>query len=65
MSLRKSINEKCKECIYDPHSGYGTWREQVEACTSFKCPLFAVRPCSRKGSKSAQGPAIASSQEIH
>ena len=46
-SLRGSINAKCKECIYDHHAG-GTWREQVTACTSYACPLFAVRPLARK-----------------
>ena len=47
MSLRKAINDKCKECIYDesPGSG-GTWRQQVEACTSYSCPLYPVRPVS-------------------
>lgn len=43
-SLRGAINAKCRECIYDPQSGTGTWREQVTACTSYSCPLFAVRP---------------------
>lgn len=45
MSLRQAINQKCRECIYDdsPGSG-GTWRQQVEACTSQSCPLYAVRP---------------------
>ena len=47
-SLRKSINDKCKECIFDPRGGNGKWKEQVEACTSFKCPLFKVRPRSHK-----------------
>jgi hypothetical protein len=46
MSLRAAINAKCKECIYDPISGRGTWRQQVEACTSRTCPLFPVRPKS-------------------
>lgn len=45
-SLRKAINDKCKECIYDPGSGQGTWRQQVEACTSYSCPLYPVRPKS-------------------
>jgi hypothetical protein len=40
MSLRKAINAKCKECIYDPIGGNGTWRQQVEQCTSFNCPLY-------------------------
>ena len=42
-SLRKAINAKCKECIYDPYAK-GTWRMQVELCTSLNCPLFKVRP---------------------
>jgi hypothetical protein len=46
MSLRKAINDKCIECIYDPIGGPGTWRQQVEACTSKCCPLFPVRPLS-------------------
>jgi hypothetical protein len=45
-SMRKAINDKCKECIYDVVSGPGTWRQQVEACTSRSCPLYAVRPIS-------------------
>jgi hypothetical protein len=41
--LRARIDAKCCECIYDPHSG-GTWRKQVENCTSRACPLYEVRP---------------------
>ena len=49
MSLRKAINDKCKECLYDPHAdGLGPWRMQVEACTSPSCPLFDVRPRARR-----------------
>lgn len=49
-SLRKAINDKCKECIYDPGvKGNGTWRQQVEACTGFSCPLWPVRPLAKKG----------------
>lgn len=43
-SLRGAINAKCRECIYDPEAGRGTWRQQVAACTSTRCPLFPVRP---------------------
>ena len=43
MSLRKAVNDKCKECIYDPRS-LGTWRKQVEDCTSRLCPLYHERP---------------------
>ena len=43
--LRASINAKCKDCIYD-NLGEGNWRQQVSACTSEDCPLYAVRPIS-------------------
>lgn len=44
MSRTKAINAKCKDCIYDPAVG-GTWREQVELCTSEKtCALWPYRP---------------------
>ena len=44
MSLRKAINAKCKECIYDPVGATGSWRQQVGDCTSYFCPLFEARP---------------------
>ena len=43
-SLRGAINAKCRDCIYDPKSGMGTWRQQVAACTVYACPLWQVRP---------------------
>ena len=50
-SMRGAINAMCKTCIYDPKAaGCGTWRQQVEACTSPNCPLFPLRPTS-KGEK--------------
>lgn len=45
-SLRAAVNAKCRSCIYDPGSGNGTWREQVEACSSSNCPLHPCRPIS-------------------
>jgi hypothetical protein len=46
VSLRKAINEKCKDCIYD-NLDTGTWRQQVERCTCVtSCPLWPVRPKS-------------------
>jgi hypothetical protein len=42
-SLKKCIEAKCKDCTYDQEAP-GTWREQVEACTVQKCPLWSVRP---------------------
>lgn len=49
LSLRKAINAKCRDCIYDPQ-GVGNWRQQVTGCSSPACPLFLVRPLS-KGAK--------------
>lgn len=46
-SLRNCINAKCKECIFDPYSD-GTWRQQIEQCSSPNCPLYDVRPRSQK-----------------
>jgi len=43
-SLRKSIDAKCKDCIYDSEAGTGGWRQQVDACTSYTCPLYPIRP---------------------
>lgn len=43
-SYKQAVERKCKECIYDPIGGNGTWRKQVENCTSYSCPLYEVRP---------------------
>jgi hypothetical protein len=45
MSLRRVINEKCKDCIYDAASS-GTWRQQVALCSVKSCTLYDVRPKS-------------------
>lgn len=45
MSLRRAINDKCKDCIYDPASN-GTWRQQVSLCCVKSCPLWGLRPKS-------------------
>ena len=42
-SLRKALNEMCKDCTYDEYDK-GTWRQQVAACTIKICPLHSVRP---------------------
>ena len=44
--LVKAIDKMCKECIYDP--GNGSWKEQVERCTSSQCPLFIHRPTTKE-----------------
>ena len=44
-SLRKAINDKCKDCSYDPYDK-GTWRQQVEACNITDCSLWPLRPKS-------------------
>lgn len=62
-SMRAAINAKCKDCIYDQKSGFGTWREQVELCPCIGCPLYPVRPLpQRKAPKNTQeGPFLAES----
>ena len=47
ISLRKAINDCCKDCTYDELSGLGTWRQQTEACLVITCPLHPVRPKSK------------------
>lgn len=42
-SLKKCIEQHCKNCTYDQESP-GTWREQVENCSVTSCALYAVRP---------------------
>ena len=49
MSLRGAINAKCRDCIYDPRSGGGTWREQVAQCSVISCPLWPLRPGPTSG----------------
>jgi len=45
-----AINAMCCMCIYDPISvGCGSWRKQVEDCTSKTCPLYKFRPCTTGG----------------
>ena len=46
-SMRRAINEKCRECIYDPIGSPGNWRQQVQACTVTGCPLWPLRPISK------------------
>ena len=71
-SLRSAVNAMSKSCIYDPGSGNGAWREQVQACSSGNCPLHPVRPVPvkarktltivlppRLGTQTAAGPASA------
>ena len=48
-SLRSAIDEKCRDCIYD-EAERGGWRQQVEACTITRCPLYEVR-CRSKAAQ--------------
>lgn len=48
--LRGALNAKCIECLYDPYQE-GTWREQVEKCTCYSCPLYPKRPVPEKMKK--------------
>ena len=46
-SRQAAIDAHCKWCIYD-HLDHGTWREQVQNCTSTECALHEVRPVTIK-----------------
>ena len=46
MSLRQAINDKCRDCIYDPMVSHN-WRKQVHLCEIDTCPLSPVRPRSK------------------
>ena len=48
--FRTRINDKCRDCTYDPQD-QGTWRMQVEKCTSVDCALWDVRPLSKATKK--------------
>lgn len=43
MSLRKAVNQNCKDCTYDDLAK-GTWRQQVSLCSVNKCALWPHRP---------------------
>ena len=49
-----AINEKCKDCIYDPKAG-GNWRQQTSACTIKSCALWPFRPKSKPKKAVLQG----------
>lgn len=47
---KAAIDAMCCNCIYDPIvAGHGSWRKQVEDCTSYTCPLYTYRPVSSGG----------------
>ena len=43
MSLRKAINDQCRDCIVDELAA-GSAVAQIELCTSVDCLLWRVRP---------------------
>ena len=47
MTRQQAINEKCKECNYDPEAE-GTWKTQTEACDLTDCGLWPYRPKPRR-----------------
>jgi len=57
MSRQQAIDAMCKECIYDPANGNGTWRKQVQECSSVGCPLYPYRPVPKvsKGGEMPEG----------
>ena len=54
ISYRKLIDEKCKDCTYDPLD-VGNWRQQTGDCRVKLCPLWHVRPKSNPHSRAESG----------
>ena len=54
-SLKKAVDLKCKDCIYDPLDT-GSWRHQVENCLDTTCPLWEVRPVTIASRDKARKP---------
>jgi hypothetical protein len=48
MSLRKPINDKCRDCSYDSLDR-GTAAQKIACCVDTDCPLHPVRPITTKG----------------
>jgi len=46
-SLRRAIDTKCSDCIFDPLVR-GNWRQQVTLCTCTNCSLWDYRPVSSR-----------------
>ena len=46
ISLRKAINDNCKNCIYDKQAA-GTWLQQVTLCSVISCSIYPVRPVTK------------------
>ena len=47
ISLRNSINKKCRECIYD-NLDKGSAAQQIACCMIHDCPLHPARPITAK-----------------
>ena len=45
-SLRNALNDKCRDCIFDP-GAVGRWREQTAAGESVNWALHEIRPVPR------------------
>ena len=49
---KAAIEAMCCTCIYDPDAlGSGSWRKQVQDCTTHDCPLYNYRPLSKGGTE--------------
>lgn len=57
-SYKACVTKYCKECIYDDTQP-GSWRKQVELCTSTQCPLYEVRPTTMKTQEAKRKPRAA------
>ena len=46
-TFKGAIMAKCVECVFDEEAE-GSWRQQVEECLGYDCPLYSKRPIRGK-----------------
>ena len=62
LTRQEAIEQNCYDCNYDS-ADVGTNREQVERCTTVKCPFYEYRPVTTKTEKARLEAKIANMSE--
>ena len=66
LTRQQAIDANCKDCNYD-ELDVGTWRDQIERCSSLQCPFYEYRPLTTATKKGLQRERVASMtpEELH
>ena len=59
LTRQQAIDANCKDCNYDDLD-VGTWRDQIERCSSPQCPFYEYRPLTTATKKRLQEERVAS-----